>query len=187
MFVRIGGNTMVCTVLATVGVLVGIRLVVGLVRWRRHGRFGGGCGMSRFGGHHHGFGRWRGRWGGGFGQSHWLRSAFARLDTTPGQEREIKAALEELRETALAQKERKEALKNDLAEAFESDVFEDAKVLTTARQVGDSLQDAASRALRRIASALDDKQRKQVAEWLRSRRGFGPFGGGGPYRAAMSL
>ncbi len=178
---------MVGTVLATLGVLVGIRLVVGLVRRRRAMRmgFGGGCGMSRFhgGGHHRGFGRH-----GGIGQSFWLRRAFAKLDTTPGQEKEIKAALEELRDTANAQRDRRGVAGARLADALEEDVFVDAPVIAEVRGAADEMQDALSRAMHRIASALDDKQRKQLAAWLRARGRFGrfggPFGGFGPYRTS---
>jgi len=173
---------MVQTVLATLGVLIGIRVVFGLIRFVVRRRLGGGCSMGRRGfGPHGRFARF-----GGFGQSRWLRRAFAKLDTTPGQEREIKAALDELRAEVASQRAQRPALAGRLADALEADVFDDAAVMSSAREVGRSVELAASRAMRRIAAALDEGQRRTLASWLR--RGPARVGGfGGPYRAAITL
>ncbi|MBL8612021.1 MAG: hypothetical protein JNL38_32060 [Myxococcales bacterium] len=173
---------MVQTVLATLGVLIGIRVVFGLIRFVVRRRLGGGCSMGRRGfGPHGRFGRF-----GGFGQSRWLRRTFAKLDTTPGQEREIKAALDELRAEVASQRAQRPALAGRLADALEADVFDDAAVMSSAREVGRSVELAASRAMRRIAAALDEGQRRTLASWLR--RGPAGVGGfGGPYRAAITL
>ncbi len=174
---------MVQTVLATAGVLIGIRVLFGLVRFAVRRRFGGGgCGPG-----HRGFGPHRRCGGfGGFGQSRWLRRAFAKLDTTPGQEKEIKAALDELRAEVATQRAQKPAMAARLADALEADVFDDAAVVSSAREVGRTVEAAASRAMRRIAAALDERQRRTLAGWLR--RGPAGVGGfGGPYRAAITL
>src|SRR5262245_53421455 len=58
----------------------------------------GGCGRwaNR---ERHGFEDWS-RGAGRAGRSFWLRGVFSRLDTTPGQEREIRSAIEELQKSA---------------------------------------------------------------------------------------
>ena len=104
----------ICSIAVAAGVLGVVALVKGLVFRRRFGHLafaGGPCGGGGFG--HGGYGgegegpwggrgfpRWGGGHRGGIGGSFWLRMLYARLDTTPGQEREIRAALEELRERA---------------------------------------------------------------------------------------
>jgi len=64
------------------GFIVGAACLFGLVRVLRHARHG------HFG-HHGPFGRFRG----GFGPRMMLRGLFERLDTTPGQEKVIAAAI----------------------------------------------------------------------------------------------
>src|SRR6476661_8743965 len=79
--------------LCSIGIAAGIIGLVALVKrafWRR--RFGGhACG---------GHGRFRHGGRGGPGRSWWLRALFSRLDTTPGQEREIRAAIEDVQRVA---------------------------------------------------------------------------------------
>src|ERR1700678_438436 len=96
------------------GFIVGTVCLIGLVktlRWGRYHRGGGGCGYGHHGG---GWGRrgWDGRgyqgdhdggWGGGWGgPSVLLRALFQRLETTPGQEKVIVAAYEEMRDATRA-------------------------------------------------------------------------------------
>ena len=120
---------------------------------------------------------------------------YARLDTTPGQEREIRAAIEELRERARDAKsgmlETRENLGKSVAgEAFDTSAFEAVSARVDA--TSEKMKDAASSALKRIHGVLDPKQRERLA---RSRqqgrvRSLGTRwggGGGGPYRGGAEL
>jgi hypothetical protein len=180
-----------------------------LARWRRrwgygYARFGGpfayggGCG-----GHHHGWNGgpyghgggaggwddeddvspWEGRGQGFFG----LRSIFARLETTPGQEKAIKAAFDDLRTKGRAVKDDAKGMRKDLASALRGESL-DAETLGTvaSRASGavDALRDAGIGAILKVHEVLDERQRGIVAELLESgpRFGRGWRGRGGPYR-----
>lgn len=161
------------------------------------GHGGGGCGPR-------GFGRWGG-WGGfrghrgGIYGSWWLRALFARLDTTPGQEREIRGAIEELRERARdaksSMKESREGLGRAIAgEAFDESAFESVSARFDA--TSEKMKDAFSSALKRIHAILDPTQRERLADLVskgmfgRGGRGGGGgvgWGGGGPYRESAEI
>lgn len=128
---------------------------------------------------------------GGVGHSFWLRALFARLDTTPGQEREIRAALEDLRDRAKDAKGGLADSREGLGRAIGGDTFDvgafesaSAHVDATAEKVKDALRGA----LERIHAVLDPKQRARLAEIVSEgrfgRRGGRWSGGGGPYRGA---
>ncbi|MBX3260651.1 MAG: periplasmic heavy metal sensor [Labilithrix sp.] len=193
---------------ALAGVIGVFAVVRGLALHRRFGGGGGpwalaACGPS-FGGRggrcdgrdaagwgRGGWGRrgWGG-WGrsGGLGGSFWLRAVFARLDTTPGQEREIRGALEDLQRTARDARDGLKGARADLARAVRGESFDrdaaaeaggraDAAVATA--------KDAALSALERVHAVLDPHQRERLAALLAE----GPGGGrrrGGPYRDAAS-
>ncbi len=179
-----------CSIAMALGVVGALALVKGLVfrrRFRRHGPWAiAACGPS-FAGHgacgddaRHGGGGWRR----GVGQSFWLRHVFARLDTTPGQEREIRSAIEELRKTAWEAKSAVNVARDDLANAIRGESFDDSafseaqgRADTTLHQV----KDAFAVALKRIHSVLDPHQRERLAELLSKGPSFGR-GGGSPYR-----
>lgn len=175
-----------CSIAIAAGVLGVVALVKGLVFRRRFGHMafaGGPCGGG-------GFRKWaRGGHGGGIGGSFWLRMLYTRLDTTPGQEREIRAALEELRERARDAKsgmlETREHLGKSIAgDEFDTGAFEAVSARLDA--TSEKMKDAASSALRRIHGVLDPKQRGRLAD-LVSKGAFGAFRGrggfGGPYRS----
>src|SRR5205814_2044601 len=92
-----------------------------------------------------GFGGWRGGRGGFV-----LRALFEQLDTTPGQEKAIAAALDELREKGRAVKSEAKDARGDLARAFRGESL-DAETLGTvaSRASGavDALRDAGIGAL----------------------------------------
>lgn len=184
------------------GVIGATILVKRLVFWRHFGRGGGGCGPRGLVGSGP---RWsrdgagcradageggegRGRWGRfrhGPGRSFWLRAVFSQLDTTPGQEREIRSAVEDFQIALRQSKEQAKVAKADVAKAIAGDAFDDAaieeasaKLDATAAQA----KNAFTASLKRIHAILDDKQRARLAELLSKDR---PFGGGGghPYRA----
>lgn len=141
----------------------------------------------RFGRGSCGHGRHRARFGGGPGGSFWLRSLFGRLDTTPGQEREIRAALETLQERGRAAKSDLGASREDLARAIVAEELDDAALAAATSRVDDvtaKAKEAFTDALRRIHAVLDPRQRERLAEIVA--RGFGPFGRfGGPYRSGV--
>lgn len=196
-----------CSIAVAAGILGVVALVKGLVFRRRfaHMAFAGGpCGGGGFGGYGGagdgppwgggGFRRWgRGGRGGGIGGSFWLRMLYARLDTTPGQEREIRAALEELRERARDAKsgmlETRENLGKSVAgEEFDTSAFEAVSARLDA--TSEKMKDAAASALKRIHGVLDPKQRERLAD-LVSKGAFGRWSrggdGGGPYRGGAEL
>jgi Spy/CpxP family protein refolding chaperone len=181
----------VCSIALAAGIVGVVALVKGIAMRRfgyGHHAFGGGpCGGE-------GWGRrsFRGR-GGGIGGSFWLRALYARLDTTPGQEREIRAALEELRERAHDAKTGLPETRDDLGKALAGDVFDrSAFEAVSARfdATAEKMKDAFASALERIHGVLDPKQRERLAE-LVGKRGFGPWGRGrfrghgGPYRGQV--
>jgi Spy/CpxP family protein refolding chaperone len=192
-----------CSIAVAAGILGVVAVVKRLVFRRHFGHlaFAGGppCGPGSFGGGGGGA-PWRGGWGarwrgggpfggprGGIGKSFWLRAIFLRLDTTPGQEREIRAALEEMRERARDAKggvpEAREGVARTIAgETFDVAAFEAVSARVDA--TSEKMKDAFSSALRRIHAVLDPKQRERLAELI-AKGAFGRWGrGNGPYRDA---
>lgn len=150
--------------------VVGVALLVRRLSWRRRL----GCRSHR-------------RWdrGGGPGRSSWLRALFARLDTTPGQEREIRSALEDVQR--IAREARGEVLgsRESVARAVAGEVFDPSAVDEASARIdaaGARIKDAMRAALERVHASLDPKQRERLAAILaegpRAIRGFAR----GPYR-----
>ena len=187
-----------------IGFIFGTVCLVALVKVLRHGRWGGGwrhahgCGYGgghgpggwHDEGHGHGHGDgWgpgfgRGRWGrGGFGPSFILRGLFSKLETTPGQEKVIRDAFDKVREAAReARAEWKDT--SELSSLLRDDTFD----RTAAEGVSGKADASFAKvrvvlveALAQIHEALDDRQRRILADFIESRgRGFfsGPFGRG---------
>jgi hypothetical protein len=175
-----------------VGFILGAVFVVGLTKMLRrrawYGRFGG-CGghfhgpPPGFGGFGHGrpgMGRGMrssGPWSRGGGWA--LRSVFERLETTPGQERVIMAALDELRENRRDLREELRQARADIARAIQGGLIED-NTLEEAFARQDRLlariRVGFTEALKKVVETLDEPQRKQLASWL---EGGGFFRGGG--------
>ncbi|MGO8994503.1 MAG: Spy/CpxP family protein refolding chaperone [Polyangiaceae bacterium] len=161
--------------------------------------YGGGCGHR--GGWHGGYDGYDGAdgwrddsdlddsfspWGGGgrggrgrgfFG----LRGLFARLETTPAQEKAIKGALEELRTKGRAVKDDARGMRGDLANALRGESL-DAETLgaVASRASGavDALRDSAIGAVLKVHEVLDERQRRIVAELIESGPRFGRGWGG---------
>jgi hypothetical protein len=205
-----------CSIAIAAGVIGVVALVKGLVLRRRffgYGRrwamagcgptgYGGGCGSGYEGedsggpwSSHHG---WRGGGGGGGGWrgwrgpggSFWLRALFSRLDTTPGQEKEIRGAIEEFQKTAWEAKDEIKGSREDLAKAIGGEVFDEIAIgEASVRADGATrkVKDALEGALRKVHAVLDAKQRERLAELISKGPGFGRrWGGGGrPYRDAL--
>ncbi len=191
------------------GFLIGAACLFALVktiRGHRYGWHGGyGHGGCHSGGCGRGYGRGYARWGGyddddtgpwGWGGRRrgpraFLRMLFERLETTPGQEKVIQSALEQLFQQKGELRDEMKQIKNDLAAAMRGAVVDEAAldeayhrqdVLLAKMRVG------LTHAIKQIHEALDERQRTIVADLLERGpfgfgRGRGPFGGG-PYRTA---
>lgn len=141
-------------------------------RWRWHGHRGG-PGFGR------GFGAW-GEWGGGGGgRAFFLRGVFERLDTTPGQEKVITQALDDLRTAGKGIKDEMRGARSELASALRGESFDEVALGGATARIEtavDSFRKAGIDAFAKIHGALDERQRATLADWLeRGPRGFGPF------------
>jgi hypothetical protein len=159
------------------GFILGAVCVVGVARalrrrraWHNHFAYGGygghgaACGPAWDGGMgYHG----RGRQG---GPGRWaLRALFERLQTTPGQERVIVAALDELRENRQALRDEAKQTRTDLARAIEGGLIEDSTLEDTFARHDRSLarmRVSFTEALKKVVETLDEPQRKRMAGWL---------------------
>ena len=182
------------------GFLFGTLCLIGLIKVARHGRcgaygygYGGGCGgggwRGRGGWHGEGGGdsddgyRWRGRGGrGGWGgERFFLRAMFERLETTPGQEKVIAQAFEELHEKGRAAKNELRAARAEVAKAMRSPAFDEVTVGTATAQVEavvESMRKAGIDAFAKVHEALDERQRGLLADFIEHGPRFRDFGGG---------
>jgi Spy/CpxP family protein refolding chaperone len=162
-----------CSVAIAAGVIGVLLLVKRLVLRRRFG-YGGGCGRASWRGHHRG----------GVGGSFWLRALFSKLDTTPGQEKEIRSAIEDFQKSARESKESLGASREAVARAVRHETFDEIAIGEATVKVDAAtgqVKQALEAALRRVHAVLDGKQRERLAELLE--KGVGRFGGWAPYRA----
>lgn len=167
------------------GFIFGTVCLIGLVRVLRRG--GGWHGHSHWG--HHAYGPAYGPGAGFGGPRRWfLRSLFERLETTPGQEKAIVAALDELRENRKVLRIEAEQTRGDLGRAVAGGLIDDSTLEETFarhdRQLA-QLRVSFVEALKKITEVLDERQRKQIAGLLEG--GLGGWRGGfrGPYRSGM--
>ncbi len=159
------------TILATA---LAVRLVVKLVRRSHNGSCGGG-GLR-------------------LGRSRWLRWVFRSLDTTPGQEKVIRSALEEAWTTAREARVAGRAQRANLAAAIRAegpDAATFAEAQAGGRAAYGRAEQAVVAAFRSIHEVLDPMQRERLAQIVDGSaspgRGRLAFGGGGPYRGPASL
>jgi Spy/CpxP family protein refolding chaperone len=129
-------------------------------------------------------GGWR-----GVGPRWFLRSLFERLETTPGQEKAIVAALDELRENRRVIREEMHQTREDVARVVAGGLVDDGALEETFHRhdrLAAQLRVAFVEALRKVTEPLDEGQRKKVARFLEE--GMGRWGGGGghPFRG-MSI
>jgi Spy/CpxP family protein refolding chaperone len=182
------------------GILIGTVCLIGLIktlRWGRHrhawaGGYGGGCGSAYGGGcgsSYRGYGRhgWGGHRDHGYGDGGWggpgamLRGLFRRLDTTPGQEKVIVQAFEELREAARQQRGELRSSRADVAKAMREPSFDAVlfgEMFGRHDAALEAMRKAAIGALAKVHDVLDEKQRARLAEMIESGPGFfrgGPF------------
>ena len=179
-----GGLGIAAGILGAVMLFKVIRMLVWRRRWMHYGggHHSGGC-HSR-GGWHGGGGPY---WSRGPGASWWLRGLFMKLDTTPGQEKEIRSAIEDFQREAYAAKDGLKGAREHLARAFGRDELDESAIVearATAEDVTGKVKDAFAASLRRVHAILDNKQRERFAELLAKGPGFRRGGWGGPYREA---
>jgi Spy/CpxP family protein refolding chaperone len=101
-----------------------------------------------------------------------------RLDTTPGQEKAIVAALDELRDSRKSVREELRQTREDLGRVVQGGLVDDSSLEETfARhdRLLARLRVAFVEAVKKITEVLDERQRKQVADLLEG----GAFLGGG--------
>lgn len=171
------------------GFLIGTLCLVALIKVVRAGRCDarGGCGRAWHGGgwhgHHHRHGEWRRRGG---RRGWWLRRVFEELDTSPGQEKAIKQAAEEVFAATRAMRGELDASRRDVASALRSGVVDETRMGELFARHDEKLREvrkAMVGALARVSDALDEDQRKHLADLIERGLGGGGWGRfGGPYR-----
>ena len=103
------------------------------------------------------------------GRRNLLRALFARLDTTPGQEKAIVALLDAARERARGSRGELREVRREVAAVLGSDVLDrDAleAALVRPRQLANALQQELVTLLTAVHEQLDDKQRRVLGELL---------------------
>jgi hypothetical protein len=168
------------------GFILGTACLIGLF-WvlkggRRFGRGGHSCGRRW-----HGQDSWHdsahegrsGRWG--FGRRAVMRWLFEKLDTTPGQERVIRDAVENFIDQAMGARREVESSRADVARAMRGESF-DAESMGEAFGKHDNamsdVRKAAVESLAKVHEVLDDRQRARLAELIEqgfARRWQGPY------------
>lgn len=150
------------------GFLFGAACLLGLTAVARghhghhHHHFGGGFGGRSFR-------RGRGRW--------FLNHLLDRLDTTPGQEKVIREAVDSLTDDFYDARRDFRGTRSDVAEAIRASVLDRAAVeaiFDRHDQVIDRMRGSALDAFSRVHDTLDERQRKILADMVES----GPFGRG---------
>lgn len=159
------------------GFFLGIACLIGLIAVLKGGRR---CGRGWHGGgwHRHRGGRWRRG-----GKTRYLGFLFDRLETTPGQEKEIRAAVEELMDKGAELRREARASRSDVAKLLRTETLDETilgELFARHDERLRELQKAFADALGRVHQALDPEQRARLADWLAS-QDDGGFGG--PYRS----
>jgi uncharacterized membrane protein len=116
-----------------------------------------------------------------------LRFLFQRLETTPGQEKVIQQAIDEVREAARNARGEWKASRDDVARAVGGELFDETVMGNTFARQDESIANvrkAVTGALAKVHEALDERQRKILADLIgEGPAAFrGPFGRGAPYR-----
>ena len=173
------------------GFLFGTVCLVGLVavlkRHRRRQRYGysghcgrgGGRGFRRESFFEEDIDGYRGRgWseGGddGFRGSFVMRQVLEHLDTTPGQEKVIREAWKELRDSARSLRGEADKTRGDLASAMRAGYFDETtmgELFARHDTAMDGLRKATVGSLAKVHEALDESQRRKLASLIEN----GPF------------
>jgi hypothetical protein len=148
------------------GFIIGTLCLVGLVRVVARGRHG-----RRYGGYYrHGY-------HGGYGRRGALNAVLARLDTAPGQEKVIAAAVDDFvgraRETGREVRETRKAV----ADSLRADHLDEGRlneVFGRHDAALDQIRRAGVESARKVHEALDERQRKILGDLVEN--GFYGFG-----------
>jgi Spy/CpxP family protein refolding chaperone len=179
------------------GFLIGTACLIGLVKVLRFGRgygharscgwggrgygrggfggddFGGFGGGGGFGGHHGGP-----PWAGFGGEMFFLRQLSRLLDATPGQEKVIREAVEEVRRAASELKGEGRTSRGDVAKALRSEGFDEVlfgEMFHRHDVAMDTVRKAVMGALAKVHAVLDERQRARLADLVE--QGPGAFRG----------
>ena len=152
------------------GFLFGAACLLGLTATVARGHHGArACGGHRSRGFRHGRGRY------------FLNHLLDRLDTTPGQEKVIREAVDTLMDEIHDARRDFRGTRSDIAEAIRAEILNRTAVeavFDRHDQVIDRVRQSALDAFGRVHETLDERQRKILAEIIESGpfgRGFGPF------------
>ena len=178
------------------GFFIGAACLFGLFKVLRHGRgYGswghrrGACGQGGWGGcgpgafRDHDGPSWRGRGGGGF----FLRGLFERLDTSPGQEKIIREAVDELRDAGSKFRGELRSTRADIARVMRGPSVDEThlgELFARHDTAIETVRKAAVGSLAKVHEALDERQRTRLADLIESGPGFAR-GWRGPYREAF--
>jgi len=146
------------------GLLFGTLCLVGLVVVLARGRRG-----FRRHGHWHGHGY-------GWGPRGAVNAVLARLDAAPGQEKVIVAAVEEFIDRARESGRKVRDTRRDFASSVRGDQVDETRLASVFGEHDAALSDvrrAALDALRKVHEALDERQRKILADIVESGGYFG--------------
>lgn len=188
------------------GFFIGTACLIGLIYTLRRGDCRGGYGYrhARFAGcgSYSGCGTYDAPYGAGrdqdvegerggpfrsHGRGHWnhgappmafffLRRVFQALDTTPGQEKAIRAAVEELVNVTSKHRGELQKTREDIARAMRSPSFDESVMGELFARQDTSLEEirkAVVGALAKTHEALDEEQRKRLADMIERAGGFG--------------
>jgi len=143
------------------GFFIGTACLIGLIAVARRGR--------------HGYGARGCRGARGYGGRFWFHRVLDRLDTTPGQEKVIRAAVDELGEEAASLRREASSTRTEIASALRATELDQAlleQVFAKHDAILARLRASALRATGQVHGALDDRQRTKLANMIES----GPFG-----------
>jgi hypothetical protein len=146
------------------GIIFGTICLIGLIAVLRRGRYGW---------RHHGHFRGHGY---GWGPRAALNGVLARLDTAPGQEKVIVAAVEEFMDRARESGRKVRDTRGELADSVRGERIDESRLADVFGRHDAALGDvrnAALDALRKIHEALDERQRKLLADLMESGGHFG--------------
>jgi Spy/CpxP family protein refolding chaperone len=152
------------------GFLFGAACLLGLTATVARGHHGHhACGGRRSRGFRHGRGRY------------FLNHLLDRLDSTPGQEKVIREAVDTLLDDIHDARRDFRGTRSDVADAIRAESLDRARmegVFDRHDQVIDRVRQSALDAFSKVHETLDERQRKILAEIVESGafgRGFGPF------------
>ena len=147
------------------GFFIGAACLVGLAavaRGHHHHRHGGYGGNHRYGRR-------------GLGARFFLRRVLERLDTTPGQEKVIREAINDLQEEAYALRKDIRGTRSEIAEALRAPELDKQlldQVFAKHDEVIEKLRASMVSSADRVHTTLDEQQRKRLADMIES----GPWG-----------